>query len=231
MYERQVPTTATEMQEAFEQRRLYGWDWARPYYEAPALTRENLYAVMCNREPFTQEILQNLGGINMNGERFITLDDIDKVIIKTKDGREFEGMVTRSEYTPGPFGRAGYSDLTVRTEAPKRNDQYGIKRVIFNNPATIVFWDDGTQTVVYCNDNVKRIKKVVDGKEIEVAKPMKVETYSEEVGLAMAIAKKHYGNAGAYNNIFRKYIPGMKDREKAEKKARKAAKKEVGHDK
>jgi hypothetical protein len=47
----------------------------------------------------------------------------------------------------------------------------------------------------------------------------------------MAIAKKHYGNAGAYNNIFRKYIPGMKDREKAEKKARKAAKKEAGHDK
>jgi hypothetical protein len=179
------------------------------------------------REPFTEEILQNLGGINMNGERFVTPEDIDKVIIRTKDGREFEGEVTRSEYTPGPFGKIGYSDLTVRTKAPKRTGQFGIKNVIFNNPATIVYWDDDTRTIVYCNDNVKLVKKVVDGKEIEVAKPMKAETFSEEVGLAMAIAKKHYGNAGAYNNIFREYIPGMKEREKAAKKERKAAKREA----
>jgi hypothetical protein len=177
-------------------------------------TQKSLYARLYNREPFTEEILRNIGGIN-------------KVIIRTKDGREFEGEVKRSEYVPGPFGRAGHSDLTVRTEAPERTGQLGVKKVVFNNPATIVYWDDGTRTIVYCNDNVKLVKKVVDGKEIEVAKPMKVETYSEEVGLAMAIAKKHYGNCGAYNNIFRKYIPGMKEREKAAKKERKAAKREA----
>lgn len=226
MYERQVPKTPTEM---FEE------EYCR-YREKQSLgthvnTQKSLYARLYNREPFTEEILRNIGGINMNGERFIMPEYIDKVIIRTKDGREFEGEVKRSEYTPGPFGRVGYSDLTVRTEAPTRTGQFGIKNVIFNNPATIVFWDDDTRTVVYCNDNVKMVKKVVDGKEIEVAKPMKAETYSEEVGLAMAIAKKHYGNSGAYNNIFRKYIPGMKDREKAEKKARKAAKKEARHDK
>lgn len=176
-------------------------------------------------EPTTEEILKSVGGINM-GKGFVMRDDIDRVIIRTKDGREFEGCVTRSEYMPGPFGRYGYSELTVSTLKQTAEAQYGIKRVIFNNPATIVFWDDGTQTVVYCQDNVKMVKKIVDGKEIEVAKPQKADTYSEETGLAMAIVKKHYGNAGGYNNIFRKYIPGMKEREKAEKKARKSAKKE-----
>ena len=32
---------------------------------------------------------------------------------------------------------------------PKRNT-YGIVKVIFNNPATIVYWLDGTKTVVKC---------------------------------------------------------------------------------
>ncbi len=49
-----------------------------------------------------------------------------------------------------------------------------IKQVIFNNPATVVFWMDGTKTVVK--------------------------------GLAMAIAKKVYGNTGSYYNQFKKHI-------------------------
>lgn len=178
------------------------------------------------REPDTVDIMKDLGGINMNGHGFVTPDSIEAVIIRTKDGREFEGSVGRAEYMPGPFGRQGYSELTITTLAQTKKDSYGIKRVIFNNPATIVFWDDGSQTVVYCQDNVKMVKKVVDGKEVEIAKPQKAETYSEEVGLAMAIAKKYYGNAGAYNNVFKKFVPGMKEREKAEKKAKRAAKKE-----
>lgn len=173
-------------------------------------------------EPTIGELMKNIGGINMGSGKFIMPDEIDKVIIRTKDGKEFEGSVTRSEYMPGP---QGYSELTVATiKRTSSARQYGIERVVFNNPATVVFWDDGTKTVVYCQDNVKMVKKIVDGKEVEIAKPQKAETYSEETGLAMAILKKHYGNAGGYNNIFRKYIPGMKEREKAEKKARRAAK-------
>lgn len=177
------------------------------------------------REPATEEILKELGGINMNGKRFIEPKEVAKVVIRTKDGSEFEGSVERSEYMPGPAGRVGYSYLTVKTVAPEKTGQYGIKRVVFNNPATVVYWDDGTKTVVYCQDNMKKVKKTVDGKEVEVMKPQKADTYSEEVGLAMALVKKHYGNGSNYNNIFRKYIPGMKEREKAEKKAEKARKK------
>lgn len=61
-----------------------------------------------------------------------------------------------------------------------------IKDVIFNNPATIVLWGDGTKTVVKCQDG---------------------DEYSEEVGLALCIAKKALGNKPNFNNIFRKWIP------------------------
>lgn len=60
-----------------------------------------------------------------------------------------------------------------------------IKNVIFNNPATIVQWSDGTKTVVKCQ---------------------KGDTYSKETGLAMAILKKVYGNRGRYNDIISKWV-------------------------
>lgn len=61
-----------------------------------------------------------------------------------------------------------------------------IKNVIFNEPATIVFWDDGTKTVVKAED----------------------EAFDHEKGLAMAIVKKTMAdNHGYYNEIFKKWIP------------------------
>lgn len=53
---------------------------------------------------------------------------------------------------------------------------FHIKKVIFNNPATIVFWIDGTKTVVKAEN----------------------EDFDPEKGLAMAIAKKALGNKGSY---------------------------------
>jgi hypothetical protein len=60
-----------------------------------------------------------------------------------------------------------------------------IKNVIFNNPATIVFWEDGTKTVV----------KAQDG-----------DVYDPEKGLAMAITKKALGNKGNYCNELKKWL-------------------------
>lgn len=60
-----------------------------------------------------------------------------------------------------------------------------IKKVVFNNPATIVFWEDGTKTVVKAYD----------------------EEFDKEKGLAMAIIKKLHNNKGNFNNLFRKWIP------------------------
>lgn len=59
-----------------------------------------------------------------------------------------------------------------------------IEKVIFNDPATIVKWRDGTKTVV----------KVQEGDEFD---PM--------VGLAMCIAKKAMGNQGNYFEVFKKW--------------------------
>jgi hypothetical protein len=60
-----------------------------------------------------------------------------------------------------------------------------IKNVIFNSPATIVFWMDGTKTVVKAEN----------------------EPYDPEKGLAMAFAKRVLGNQGNYYNTFRKWLP------------------------
>lgn len=62
----------------------------------------------------------------------------------------------------------------------------GIKNVIFNDPATIVFWNDGSKTVV----------KAQDGDE-----------FDPEKGLAMAISKKILGNKGNYYKTFEKWLP------------------------
>ena len=61
---------------------------------------------------------------------------------------------------------------------------FEIKKVIFNDPATIVYWTDGSKTVV----------KVQDG-----------DSFDQEKGLAMAFAKKALGNKGAYCNTFKKW--------------------------
>lgn len=63
---------------------------------------------------------------------------------------------------------------------------FTIKNVIFNAPATIVMWGDGTKTVVKCQDG---------------------DFYDPEKGLAMAIAKKALGNKGNFNEVFKKWLP------------------------
>lgn len=218
VFEPPAAETATEIVRVEREKAI--WDGVT-FMDRPSLLS---YESLGLGEPATENILKDIGGINMNGREFVALDNINNVIIRTKDGREFEGMVTRTEYMPGPFGRAGYSDITVRTLKPTSKENYGIKEVIFNNPATIVKWDDGTQTVVYCQDNVEEVVKVVDGKKVKVRKPRAADSFNPEIGLAMAIVKKHFGNMGNYNNVFRKYIPeiqkgqesGENTKEKAE---------------
>lgn len=83
-----------------------------------------------------------------------------------------------------------------------------IKNVIFNDPATIVYWEDSTKTVVKCEK----------------------EKYDPEKGLAMAIAKKAMGNQGNYFEVFKKWIGEdklfpEKKREKKQTPKKKSSKK------
>lgn len=67
------------------------------------------------------------------------------------------------------------SDIEFRT---------GIKKVIFNDPATIIIWADGAKTVVKCAEG---------------------DTNSKFAGLAIAICKHMYGMD--FKRIFNHFIP------------------------
>lgn len=69
-----------------------------------------------------------------------------------------------------------------------------IKDVMFEAPATIVFWADGTKTVVKA----------------------KGEPYDPEKGLAMAISRKALGNEYEYYNIFKKWLKKAKTEAKSQ---------------
>lgn len=77
------------------------------------------------------------------------------------------------------YGRAtnssaccGTSGVVAIGVVPKKQKTMPtIKRLIFNPPATIIIWQDGTKTV--CKTN---------------------EDFDPEVGVAMCIAKKYYGS-------------------------------------
>ena len=64
-----------------------------------------------------------------------------------------------------------------------------VKKVIFNDPATIVYWKDGTKTVVKCQ---------------------KGDDFDPEKGFAMAFLKKCWGNKGNFNDKLRKIMKEAK---------------------
>lgn len=84
------------------------------------------------------------------------------------------------------FNRNLYQYLLGYTTEMSSSRIPEIKNVIFNNPATIVFWEDGTKTVVKCQDG---------------------DEFDPEKGLAMAIVKKACGNKGSYCNKLKKWLP------------------------
>ena len=104
---------------------------------------------------------------------------------RKKDERRNEMPVERKSTSSCVY----YASTTAKSiSAPS------IKKVIFNYPATIVLWSDGSKTVVKCQDG---------------------DIYDPEKGLAMAISKKALGNKGNYCNEFKKWLP--EDEEEEEK--------------
>ena len=65
-------------------------------------------------------------------------------------------------------------------------DTVFLKKVIYNDPATIAFWSDDTKTIVKAQPD---------------------DIFDPEKGLAMVIAKKACGNKGNYYNGFKKWLP------------------------
>lgn len=72
-----------------------------------------------------------------------------------------------------------------------------IVKVIFNDPATIVFWDDGSKTVVKCSEH---------------------DFFDPEYGLLMAMMKKLFnGSLADYRRIVKTWCQPEYDRRESDK--------------
>lgn len=87
-----------------------------------------------------------------------------------------------------------YSEMFAKADLSQNklelNFKNQIKKVIFNDPATIVFWKDGSKTVTKCGE---------------------MDIYDPEKGLAMCFAKRLLGNEGNYYNVFKQWLPREED--------------------
>ena len=64
--------------------------------------------------------------------------------------------------------------------------QLAVERVIYADPATIVYWGDGTKTIVKCHEG---------------------DMFDERTGFLLCCAKKLFGNTGRYNDVMKKHAP------------------------
>lgn len=100
-------------------------------------------------------------------------------VITTSQAWDKSSVLACKKFLNSLYG-SGAFDVDVASRSP-----INIVDVIFHDPATIVFWSDGTKTVVKCQPGDK---------------------FDPEKGLAMAIVKKMTGNTGSYCNIFKRWI-------------------------
>ena len=119
------------------------------------------------------------------GPRKMTIEIIPKYPIMLTSACT---TLNESEYgsTEELIRRYFTNDIRTLDNAFRYHTRYHIKDVIFHDPATIVLWEDGTKTVVKCQND---------------------DRYDPEKGLAMCIAKKVLGNKGNYYNTFTKWLP------------------------
>ena len=126
-----------------------------------------------------------------------------QINLELEDGRTFQ-------FNPGDLLRDRQGDWRIRKpeesvldsmrymhwvdrvmeEAAKKKEETtmtaaSIKNVIFNPPATIVFWTDGSKTVVKCNAK---------------------EEFDPEKGMAMAIAKRCANNSDDFYKEIKKWV-------------------------
>lgn len=110
-------------------------------------------------------------------------DDLTRVILHT--GHELTFRPGELIADRGGNWRIRYGGLNAGKKSTSATNAAAIKRVIFNPPATIVYWSDCTKTVVKCNVN---------------------DVFDPEKGLTMAIAKRCVGNTSAYYAEIRHWV-------------------------
>lgn len=89
--------------------------------------------------------------------------------------------------------------ITADPRYAVENTMLSIKDVIFNPPATIVFWGDGSKTVVKCQED---------------------EEFDPEKGLTMAFFKRMHGNKGHYFEEIKKWTKKYEEKQEIIEKAK-----------
>lgn len=93
-----------------------------------------------------------------------------------------------SEKTHATLHNVPEGDITlVKRHAQKKekltmDNRYKVKKILYNGPATIVYWADGEKTVVKCMDT---------------------DTFDPMAGFCAALAKRVYGSTGAVKQIIK----------------------------
>lgn len=136
--------------------------------------------------------------INNNKARLVYGNDIYDIVVRDAmtDCRpgETSNIIITCDLVADGFATYARKDVEMTSFLAKRmNIPYGslpkIKDVIFNPPATIVFWADNTKTVVKCQEG---------------------DDFDAEKGLTMAITKKLFGNKGNYFEEIKKWVKKYK---------------------
>ena len=110
-------------------------------------------------------------------------DDLTRVILSTGHELAFRpGDLTADRDGNWRICQGAFDAGKKRASA---TNTAAIKNVIFAPPATIVYWSDGSKTVVKCSEK---------------------DVFDPEKGLAMAIAKRCGGNKGSYYKEIQNWV-------------------------
>lgn len=133
-----------------------------------------------------------------NGTGLTNLSGIDTDDVKSdypKLTRQVNRLKTPCRYDLDPNNIMDYwygylinelYGMPKKEETMKTVPTYAVKKIIYNPPATIVFWEDGSKTVVKCS---------------------RYDGYDPYFGFLAALAKKVYGNPSRVRKIVDKWAP------------------------
>ncbi len=130
---------------------------------------------------FSREVINDIFTLKVNfiGDQHNVFDNCQLERIRSLYQLGFEcGMDLRSKLCSTHY------DPQIRIDE-RLYSNLKVEKVIFNDPATIVFWNDGSKTVVKCGEG---------------------ETFDEEKGFAIACTKKMFGNNHIYYGKMQKAI-------------------------
>ena len=130
---------------------------------------------------FERDIERNKNGVSINGIDVSFTDDLIDEPLLFEIRLVYEKPILHHIYAN--------NNLFFSPSEININNIPEVKKVIFNDPATIVYWKDGTKTVVKCQ---------------------KGDDFDSEKGFAMAFLKKCWGNKGNFNDKLRKIMKEAK---------------------